>query len=427
MGGIVTGSRLRRDLGTSDAVVVGLAAMIGTGVFVVWQPAVAAAGGAVLLALLLAAFVAWLNATSSAGLAALHPRAGGAYHYGRIRLGPTWGALAGFAFVIGKTASAATAALAIGTYLWPAQAVPVAILTVVVLTAVNVAGVRKTALVSRVVVVLVVLALLTVCAVAVSRPPTLQPIVSRVDAGPLGVLTGAAVLFYAFAGYARITVLGEEVREPQRTIPRAITIALSLTFVLYALVGAAVMATLGTEGAESSTVPVRAMAEAANVSGLIAVVAVGAALAAIGALLSLLAGIGRTAFAMADDGVLPRYLAAVHQRSQVPHRAEIAAALVASAAVLGGDLVTTLSVSAFTVLVYYAVAHLAATRLAGDERRFGAWVPWAGLVSCLALAASLPWRAVVIGALALAVATGTWWVMDRRGSASPPQLPPTAT
>lgn len=410
----MTDSRLRRDLGTADAVIVGLAAMIGTGVFVVWQPAVEAAGGAVALALLLAALVAWLNATSTAGLAALHPRAGGAYHYATLRLGPTWGVLAGFAFVVGKTASAATAALAVGTYLWPHQATIVAVASIVVLTAVNVAGVRRTAAMSWVLVAAVVFILVMASVAGVTRTDALESVITFSDATPMGVLAGAAVLFYAFAGYARITVLGEEIRDPRRTIPQAVAIALGITFVLYAAVGAAVLATLGVPAAADASLPVRAMATGTDVPGLVTIVGIGAALAALGALLSLLAGIGRTAFAMADDGVLPRYLAAVHPRSRVPHRAEAAAALVAIAAVVTGDLVTTLSVSAFTVLVYYAIAHLAASRLRADERRHGPWLPWLGVVSCLALAFSLPWRSVVIGALALVVTTGAWWFTARR-------------
>lgn len=426
----MTDSRLHRELGTADAVTVGLAAMIGTGVFVVWQPAVSAAGGLVVVALLLAALVAWLNATSTAALAALHPRAGGVYHYGRIRLGPVWGSAAGFAFLVGKTASAATAALAVGTYLWPSRAVVVAVAAIVVLTAVNVAGVRRTAAVSRVLVgVVVVVLLVVVVAAIVVRARSgdgLRPLLALGDGAPLvddgaalGVLSAAAVLFYAFAGYARITVLGEEVRDPGRTIPRAVVIALVSTLVLYALVAAAVLTVLGVDVATTTTLPVRALAVAADVPGLVPAVGVGAALAALGALLSLLAGLGRTAFAMAADDVLPRYLAAVHPRSRVPHHAETTAAVVAIAAVLAGDLVTTLSVSAFAVLVYYAVAHVAATRLRGDERRHGRWVPWAGLVSCLALALSLPVRSVLIGAAAIVVTTGVWWLTTRRGRVAP--------
>jgi basic amino acid/polyamine antiporter, APA family len=415
----MTDSRLHRGLGTADAVIVGLAAMIGTGVFVVWQPAVDAAGGAVALALVLAALVAWLNATSTAGLAALHPRAGGAYHYATLRLGPTWAALAGFAFVVGKTASAATAALAVGTYLWPDQAALVAVAAIVALAAVNVAGVQRTAAMSWALVAAVVFVLLMASVAGVSRTDGLEPVLAFSEASPLGVLTGAAVLFYAFAGYARITVLGEEVRDPRHTIPRAVAVALGITFVLYAVVGAAVLATLGMSGAADASLPVREMAAGTGVPGLVTAVGIGAALAALGALLSLLAGIGRTAFAMADDGVLPRYLAAVHPRSRVPHRAELAAALVAIAAVLTGDLVTTLSVSAFTVLVYYGIAHLAATRLTPDERRHGPWLPWLGIVACLALAFSLPWRSVVIGAAALVVTTGVWWFTARRRGGTP--------
>jgi len=409
----VTDSRLRRELGTVDAVIVGLSAMIGTGVFVVWQPAVAAAGGLVVMSLLLAAGVAWLNATSTAGLAAIHPRAGGVYHYGRARLGPTWGSLAGFAFVVGKTMSAATAALAVGTYLWPDHSVAVAVVAIIALAAVNVAGVRKTATVSWILVAIVIVALIALVVLMVATADDLSPILSTSDLEPVsgatGVLTGTAVLFYAFAGYARITVLGEEVRDPQRTIPRAVAIAVVITFVLYAVVGSAVLATLGVDRAAETTVPVRAAAAMADVPGLRTAVGVVAALAALGALLSLLAGIGRTAFAMADDGVLPRALAAVHPRTRVPYRAELVAAAVAIIAVITMDLITTLSISAFTVLLYYAVAHLAATKLAPEERRFRRWVPFTGLACCLALAASLPWQSIVIGVAVLIVVTGVSW------------------
>src|SRR5215204_3146774 len=100
-------SRLSRRLGTADAVVVGVGAMVGTGVFVVWAPAADRAGGWLLPGLGIAAFVAFCNATSSAALAAVHPQSGGTYVYGRERLGHGWGALAGYAFVLGKVASCA--------------------------------------------------------------------------------------------------------------------------------------------------------------------------------------------------------------------------------------------------------------------------------------------------------------------------------
>ena len=97
--------QLARRLTTSDAVMVGLGAMLGAGVFAAFGPAAEVAGAGLLVGLALAAAVAFANATSSAQLAALYPQAGGTYVYGRRRLGERVGVLAGIAFVIGKTAS----------------------------------------------------------------------------------------------------------------------------------------------------------------------------------------------------------------------------------------------------------------------------------------------------------------------------------
>ncbi|TDD69487.1 APC family permease [Jiangella aurantiaca] len=396
-------SRLSRRLGTGDAVAVGLGAMIGTGVFVAWQPAASAAGAWLLLGLAIAAFVAFCNATSTAQLAAVHPRAGGAYHYGRLRLGEAWGALAGHAFVLGKSASCATAALAAGAYLWPVHAVPVALAAVVAVTAVNLAGVTKTARVGAVLVAVVAAVLVVVVATGLGGAGVAPDWSSGVSSGGvLGVLGSAAVLFYAFAGYARITTLGEEVRDPA-AIPRAVVVSLTATLALYAVVGLTVLLVLGAPGTAESSQPLRDVAAAAGAGWLEPVVAAGAAVAALGALLSLQAGVGRTAFAMATSGDLPRTLAAVHPRRRVPHRAELASAVVTVLLVLIGDLATTLAASAFAVLVYYAVANAAAWRLDPEERRWPRWLSAAGLVSCVLLAVSLPWRTVVVGAAVLAV------------------------
>jgi APA family basic amino acid/polyamine antiporter len=218
----------------------------------------------------------------------------------------------------------------------------------------------------------------------------------------LGVLGSAAVLFYAFAGYARITVLGEEVRDPARTIPRAVTIGMLIVLVLYGAVGAIVLHVLGPGGAAATDQPLRAVAETAGATWLVPVVTVGAGVAALGALLSLLAGVGRTSFAMAAERDLPHVFAAVHPTRRVPHVAELGAGVVTAVAVLSGDLAQTLSVSAFAVLVYYAIAHLAALRLTREERRWPRWLAVLGLVLCVGLALSLPWPMVVLGAATLA-------------------------
>lgn len=237
---------LQRRLGTFDAVTIGLGSMIGAGIFAAIGPAAAAAGSGLLIGLALAAVVAYCNATSSARLAAIYPQSGGTYVYGRERLGEFWGYLAGWSFAVGKTASCAAMALTVGSYAWPEHANAVAVGAVVALTAVNYVGVQKSAVLTRVIVA-VVLAILATVVVLLLGSGDADPARLSLgdDVSAVGVLQAAGLLFFAFAGYARIATLGEEVRDPARIIPRAIRIALGLTLVVYAVVAGAVLAVLG--------------------------------------------------------------------------------------------------------------------------------------------------------------------------------------
>lgn len=395
-------SRLTRTLGTGDAVVVGLAAMIGAGVFAAFGPAAAVAGSGLLPALALAGCVAYANATSSARLAARHPQAGGTYVYGRERLGPFWGHLAGWSFVVGKTASCAAMALTFAAYLAPGAQRPVAVAAVAAVTAVNLRGVAKTALASRVILALVIAALALVVGAAVLGGSAEVRRLGTGDAegGVLGLLRAAGLLFFAFAGYARIATLGEEVRDPARTIPRAITVALAVVLGVYAVVGAAALTAVGPAALAGSPAPL--LTAAGGAAPFPVVVRVGAAVAAAGALLSLLAGVGRTTLAMARDHELPHGLAAVHRRHRVPHRATLAVGAVVLALVLLTDLRHAIGFSSTAVLVYYAIANICALTLGPRPLRSSATAV-VGLVGCVVLVATLPSADVVTGVAVLLV------------------------
>src|SRR5205807_883373 len=198
---------LARRLGTGDAVVIGLSSMIGAGVFSAFGPAARAAGGGLLIGLALAGGVAYCNATASAQLAAQYPTSGGTYVYGRERLGEWWGFLAGWGFVVGKTASCAAMALTFAAYAVPPPwQRPVALAAVAAVTGVNYRGVTRTARLSRVLVTVVVSSLVVVvlaCLVGgsfdLSRAATVWP----AGADAFGVLQSAGLLFFALAGYAR--------------------------------------------------------------------------------------------------------------------------------------------------------------------------------------------------------------------------------
>jgi basic amino acid/polyamine antiporter, APA family len=383
---------LQRRLGVADAVIIGLGSMIGAGIFVALAPAAAAAGTGLMIALAVAAVVAYCNATSSARLAALYPQSGGTYVYGRERLGEFFGYTAGWSFVVGKTASCAAMALTVGAYAWPAHAHAVAVAAVVALTAINYRGIQKSAMLTRAVVV-IVLAVLAAVVVAVLGDGTVHnpPDSSFGHGGIGGVLQAAGLLFFAFAGYARIATLGEEVRDPKRTIPLAIPIALGITLVVYAAVAAAVGLQLGDALARSAA-PLADAVRAAGHPALEPVVRVGAAVAALGTLLSLILGVSRTTLAMARDRHLPHALASVHPRFGGPHRAEVAVGAVVAVLAAVADVRAAIGFSSFAVLVYYAIANASAFTLG---RRV---IPVLGLLGCALLAVTLPIASVVAGA-----------------------------
>ncbi|MGY1840745.1 MULTISPECIES: APC family permease [unclassified Modestobacter] len=402
----MTGALARR-LGTGDAVVIGLGSMIGAGVFAAFAPAAQAAGAGLLIGLLLAALVAYANATASAQLAAQYPTSGGTYVYGRERLGPWWGFLAGWGFVIGKTASCAAMALTFAAYAAPAGwQRPVAVVAVAALAAVNYRGVTRTARLTRVIVTVVLTALtVVVLASLVGGSPTWARVSpwDGASGGWYGVLQSAGLLFFAFAGYARIATMGEEVRDPGRTIPRAIQLALGLTVAVYAVVAVTLLAVLGPDGTAATTAPLAAAVDAGSWSWAAPVVRIGGAAAALGALLALIAGIGRTSLAMARQRDLPGWLAAVHPRYEVPHRAEVALAVVVCVLVLTVDLRGAIGFSSFGVLLYYLVANLSAFTQAPSHRRFPRALQVFGAVGCVVLVVTLPPSAVAVGVAVLAI------------------------
>lgn len=421
------GAALSRTLGLGDAVIIGLGSMIGAGIFAALAPATAEAGSWVFLALALAALVAYCNATSSAQLAAQYPTSGGTYAYARAQLNPSLGLVAGWGFVIGKTASTAAMALTFAAYAaGEAWQKPLAVLALLAITTVNTLGISKTARMTRWI-VLSVLAILGVLLAVIAAGDefsfgVISSAASRIDASGnlvvpagfdlFGVLQAAGILFFAFAGYARIATLGEEVREPRRTIPRAIIIALAITAALYAVIAVAVMGVLGPAQLAQSAVP---LAEAVGRSTWAqALVRVGAALACLGALLGLAAGLGRTIFAMARDSRHFGFLAHVGERFRTPARAEFLVCAAAVVLVLLGDIRQAIGFSSFGVLVYYAITNITAFTQTGAQRLYPRVLQVLGLVLCLLLAFTVSGQAVLVGAVLFVVIAAVVLVLRRR-------------
>ncbi|MCD0460623.1 APC family permease [Roseiconus lacunae] len=421
MGDRSANNELRREVGVAGAILLGLGSIVGTGVFVSFGVAAGVTGPSVILAVALAAAVASFNGLSSAQLAANHPVSGGTYEYGYRWLNPTLGFLAGWMFLCAKAASAATAALGCSGYLLEfvggqpkGGATLPAVLIVVVVTSLLCFGIRRSNQVNAVVVA-VTLGALTVFVIAgvihLSEEglhhftPFWRHNEDR--SAPTLFLEATALMFVAFTGYGRIATLSEEVHDPKRTIPRAIVATLLISALLYGSVSAIAVGVLGPDrlviAIESHVAPLQLAAGQFSSATITAVIAFGAITAMLGVLLNLLLGLSRVVLAMGRRTDLPHGFSRVSAATHSPVAATVAVGLVVAAICLVGNVATTWSFSALTVLVYYALTNAAALRLSDEERFYPRWVSWLGLGSCLSLAFFISWIFWIYGAILLFV------------------------
>ncbi len=410
------------------AVLLGLGSIVGTGAFVSIGIAAGVAGPSVILAIVFAGLLAGCNGLSSAQLAAAHPVSGGTYEYGYRYLTPTLGFTAGWMFMSAKSASAATAALGLSGYLLDALGLGGSSLLVV--TGLLAVG-SVTALVwhgtsrsnrANAAIVGVTLATLALFVIAGAPSASARASVNLAGilpdrAGIRGLLEATALMFVAYTGYGRIATLGEEVTEPDRTIPRAIIVTLLVSVVLYVSVGLVAVGSVGAprlaEMTASRAAPLEDAAFEFGGSALARVLAVGAITAMLGVLLNLILGLSRVLLAMARRGDAPGRLAVIKDTRSSPAAAVIAVGAIIGLLVLIGDVKTTWSFSAFTVLVYYALTNLAALRLPAEARKFPRWISVAGLIGCLGLAFWVEWRVWAVGLLVIAAGFG-WRAVVRR-------------
>jgi basic amino acid/polyamine antiporter, APA family len=398
-------SALRRDLTLVDAVGVGFGAVIGAGVYVVTGIAAGIAGPALLLALLMAGAVAAANALSSAQLAARYPASGGTYEYGYQLLGPWPGFVAGWMFLASKIAAAGTVALGLGSYveLLAPQLDPrwIATLSVVVFTILNYFGIRKSSRLNLVIVTLSTGALLLLVAAGLPHIER-QSFFPLLPYGWRSLFEASALLFFAYTGYARIATLGEEVSNPETTIPRAILITIGGAIAIYLAVAAVAVGTVGATALSATGAPLGVVARAVGPSWMATALPVGALAAMLGVILSQLLGLSRMAFAMARRADLPAALATVHPRYQIPSVAVLVIGAIATVVAATGSLRGVASAAAFTILVYYGITNIAALRLTKQTRMYSPIVPAFGLFGCVVLAISLPMRTIATGIAILA-------------------------
>lgn len=396
---------LKRDLNLTDAVAVGLGAVIGAGIFVVTGVAAGIAGPAFLLGLLFAGFAATCNGLSSAKLASVFPASGGTYEYGYRVLSPEAGFAAGWTFLLSKLSAGGVVALGFGGYL--SELIPAidgrlaALAAVALLTLANLTGIKKVGRINQIIVTLTLLGLLYFIGSGLGSFQR-ENLIPFAPSGWRSVAQSAGLLFFAFTGYARITTLGGEVHDPARTIPRAVVITLITSIILYSLVGLVAVGAVGSQALAATTAPLEAAARVMSAPGITTIIGLSATTAMLGVLLSQILGISRMMYAMAQRNDLPGFLGRVNS-SGVPSVSLLASALIIALLVMVGSIPVIAKTATFSILLYYSLANLSAIRLKDAPKLFPAWVSWAGLFACLAMAVTMDPGVIASGLLILGI------------------------
>lgn len=391
---------LLRSLTLKDAVGIGLGAIVGAGIFVVTGIAAGVSGPAFLIGLLIAGVIATCNALSSAQLAAIYPESGGTYEYGYILINPTVGFSAGWMFLISKLAAAGVVAIGFGSYFY--QLVPIAspmsfsVLAIIGLTLANYFGIKKAGILNLVIVSVTLgsLLYLVFSGIPQVKAENFKPFAPF---GMQGIAEAAALLFFAFTGYARIATLAEEVSEPKKTIPKAIIITIITAIVLYVAISIVAIGVIGTEHMAGSTSPLQVVADALSAPAISIVVTIGASTAMLGVLLSQILGISRMMLAMGRRYDLPPVFQRIHSRYRIPHIGILLTGIIILLLTLLGSFEFIVRAATFTILLYYSITNIAAIKQPKKDRMYGKLIPIFGLIGCLAMSVSLPLNVIISG------------------------------
>ncbi|MEM9214625.1 MAG: APC family permease [Cyanobacteria bacterium P01_F01_bin.150] len=401
-------------MGWFSATILGLASVIGVGIFVSVGIAAGLTGAAVIGALVLAGVLSGCNSLNLAQLAVNHPVSGGIYEYGYRYLTPWLGFTGGWIYLLGKIAVAATAALGFAGYVLNTLGlnqdhtllVLVAESAVFLLTFIILGGMTRSKVVALLTVSVTISSLLfLIIGGMVTLPKTgFQPL-TFIEANPFTqvqhFLESVALLFVAYNGAARISMLGEEVTNPEQNIPRAIFTTLGTTVILYVAVAVVGLGCLGAtafgRAATEQAAPLQVVVEKFGIVGGSGLLSMGAITATLSVLLSVILGLSRMLLAMGRRGDMPKIIAQLTEKDATPIWAIVGVAIAIALLVLTGAVKTTWSFAAFGGLYRSVIVSLAALQLSEEERLYPRWVTWVSLSSGFFLAFWIEWQVWLIG------------------------------
>jgi APA family basic amino acid/polyamine antiporter len=380
-------SKFKQSLGLFDATAISVGAIIGAGIFVVTGIAAGLAGSALVVSMLIAAVIAVFTALSFAELAAWLPKEGSAYKYTTMLVSPFAGFLAGWMWMLSNTFTGAAVSLGFAYYLtavFPSlNANIVAAVLCIAFTALNYFGIRQSALFNNFL-VMAKLLILTFFILLGSFFFSLNNFTPFVPF-ETGVFYGACYIFFAYGGFARVSVIAEEVKDAKKNVPRAILISLVVSTIVYILVGVVAVGLVGATRLSGSDSP---LTEAISITGntpATYVVSAGGLLATASVLLTSILGVSRMAYAMSKGKDIPQVFSRMHSKYNTPYYSVWIVGVSMTLLVLFIDLTRVVAISTFTLLFYYSLANVSASRLTVQKRLYPRFVPILGTVTCLAL------------------------------------------
>jgi APA family basic amino acid/polyamine antiporter len=409
---------LEPSLGFVDAMAINIGAIIGSGIFVVTGISAGYAGSAIVISIIVAAVVSILTAMSVVELTLWDPKEGGIYDYASKLISPLAGFISGWMWILSNTLIGAAVALSFAFYL--AAIVPgvsvniVAALICMIFTVLNYYGVSHSSEINNAIVV-AKLALLSffivfgLLFINISNYQPFQPLQA-------GMFVGAFYIFFAFGGFARITVIAEEIKNPRKNIPKAIFLSIAISVVFYVLVALVAIGMVGAPVLSSSTSPLAfAMSSTGNRMAVL-LISLGGILATASVLITTILGVSRMEYAMARRGDLPKQLSYIQKRHNTPFWSIWITGAIIVVLVLFVDVVSVVALSTFTQIVYYLVANFSAYRLKVEDRRYPKFIPVLGLASCAVLlmaSAFIAPQAIALGALGIVAGLIIWAVKSK--------------
>jgi APA family basic amino acid/polyamine antiporter len=410
---------LKREIGLFSATALGIGAIIGSGIFIVTGIVAGIAGPAMTFSVIIAGIIAVFSAMSVAELGVYLPEEGGTYAYAQKLISPFAGFIAGWIWVFSNILVGAAVSLGFAQYFVTiVPAVPVKIMAAticLIFIVINYIGLKESVVFNNILVTAKVLILLFFVAYGLGffRPGNFTPLMPE---GSMGILSGAALIFFAYTGFARVTIMAEEVRDPEKTIPRSIYLALGISTVIYLLVSMVAIGLTGAPSLAHSGSPLADAIGSTGSSGAVLVISLGAMIATASVLLTTIMGISRIVFSMARSRDLPPVFERIHPRFSTPHYAIVVTGACMIAALLLADLALVVAVSTFAMLLYYLIANIAALRLPREHRMYPSWVPATGAVSCTGLILFLSPNSWVIGCTGLLIGCLWYWFRLKRTS-----------